>query len=90
MTCAPSLVRPGFKSELRGASPTDNRWRSFSRGKPGIPSVGVLNDHGGLAELVRQASHPDWEKQAGTGSTHAYQATTHGPPSKQSASAPER
>jgi hypothetical protein len=53
-----------FVPTLGGASPTHSRWRSFSSGKQGTPSLTVITEHGGIVKLIREASRPDWQQRA--------------------------
>jgi hypothetical protein len=53
-----------FVPTLDGASPTHGRWRSFSNGKHGTPSLTVIIEHGGIVKLMREASRPDWRQRA--------------------------
>jgi predicted transcriptional regulator len=45
-------------------SATDKQWRDFQRGRAGVPSLNVLRRHGGLRELLREASRPEWRERA--------------------------
>jgi Winged helix-turn-helix DNA-binding len=45
-------------------SATDKRWREFQRDRAGVPSLNVIRRHGGLRELLREASRPDWRRRA--------------------------
>jgi DNA-binding MarR family transcriptional regulator len=40
------------------------RWRTFSRGKRGVPSLKALAAHGGLDHLVRETTLPGWRERA--------------------------
>jgi len=53
-----------FMVQLSGANPTDRRWREFSRGQHGVPSLGVIKHHGGLKQLVGDASRADWQERS--------------------------
>jgi hypothetical protein len=54
-----------FTASLRpGETPTQHRWRSFSRGQQDVPSWGALRRHGTLVELVQEVSRPDWRDRA--------------------------
>lgn len=54
-----------FDAELPAAtSATDKQWREFQRGRAGVPSLNVVRRHGGLRELLREASRPDWRERA--------------------------
>ena len=63
-----------FEATLPPAtSATDKRWREFQRDRPGVPSLNVIRRHGGLRELLREASRPDWRSRA---EAHDEQAVT--------------
>lgn len=54
-----------FAATLPAHTPaTNKRWKAFQRGRSGIPSLNVLIRHGGLAALLKEATHPDWERRA--------------------------
>jgi DNA-binding HxlR family transcriptional regulator len=57
-------VREFLLSLPSGAQATHRRWRSFSRGEDGIPSLNVLQRHGGLRTLTAEAVRPDWHDRA--------------------------
>lgn len=57
-------VREFLLSLPSGAQATHRRWRSFSRGEDGIPSLNVLQRHGGLRKLTAEAVRPDWHDRA--------------------------
>jgi len=54
-----------FEAALPAAtSATDKRWREFQRARAGVPSLNVIRRHGGLRELLPEASRPDWRERA--------------------------
>ena len=54
-----------FKLNLRSSeTPSDRRYKAFARGVRDVPSVAVVNHHGGLHALLEETALPGWRKRA--------------------------